>query len=94
MCIGLNDVNQVRVQTSRAYLRKCDAVWVVTDIGRVKNDSSTFKLLTQMLERLGHMDSDNVALICTHSEVRKLETLLAPLMVGRTTSTRANSSQI
>jgi len=87
-------VNQVRVQTSQAYLRKCHAVWVVTDIGRVKNDSSTFKLLTQMLERFGHMDSDNVALICTHSEVREPEMLLARLMCRRTTSTRANSSQI
>lgn len=51
------------------HLRKCDAVRVVVDMGRVKNDSSTFKVLTKMLKGFGNRESGKIALTYIHSEV-------------------------
>ncbi|KAB8342749.1 hypothetical protein FH972_022347 [Carpinus fangiana] len=61
---GLQDENLVRVQSANAYLTKCDAVWIVTSISRVKDNSDTARLLEDAIAR----HPNKVALVVTNSD--------------------------
>ena len=74
--LDLQDANLARVQATQDYLKRCDNIFVVTDIARATNDSSLCSSFFSDLSRYKPQIGDesraknlNIAIVCTGAGV-------------------------
>ncbi|XP_075440392.1 nuclear GTPase SLIP-GC, partial [Ascaphus truei] len=68
---GTRDSNAARDGIANDYLRRCDAVWVVTNITRAVDDKTANEMLSNGLRRQLYMDGrcKGMAVICTKTDL-------------------------
>ncbi|OCT75158.1 hypothetical protein XELAEV_18034149mg [Xenopus laevis] len=68
---GTRDSNAARDRIAKEYLKKCDVVWVVTNITRAVDDKTAKEILTSNMRRQLLMDGhyESMAVICTKTDL-------------------------
>ena len=77
---GVHDDNSARDGVVKGYLKRADAVWIVSNIVRAVNDKTAKDLLGAQFRRQLLMDGqfENIVFVATHSDV-----LQAPASLGK-----------
>lgn len=64
--VGLSDINRVRVNASKNYIRSSDHLWVVAPVGRCVSDTTVNHILFEFGERF----AGRLAIVCTKIDDR------------------------
>lgn len=64
--VGLSDINRVRVNASKNYVRSSDHLWIVAPVGRCVSDTTVNFILFEFGERF----AGRLAIICTKIDDR------------------------
>lgn len=64
--VGLSDINRVRVNASKNYIRSSDHLWIVAPVGRCVSDTTVNCILFEFGERF----AGRLAIVCTKIDDR------------------------
>jgi hypothetical protein len=64
--VGLSDINRVRVNASKNYIRSSDHMWIVAPVGRCTSDTTVNSTLFEFGERF----AGRLAIVCTKIDDR------------------------